>query len=100
MWCARSAPLPDVYKRQVLPSVKFFFVGGRKIAFVGVTTPETFTKSTPCLLYTSAAMFGGVVYKDALPDLCNFPLSRSTNRVRFLLTMLHKHNPLRQCLRR
>ena len=31
----------------VLPSVKFFFVGGRKIAFVGVTTPETFTKSTP-----------------------------------------------------
>lgn len=31
----------------VLPSVKFFCVGGRKIAFVGVTTPETFTKSTP-----------------------------------------------------
>ena len=31
----------------VLPSVKFFFAGGRKIAFVGVTTPETFTKSTP-----------------------------------------------------
>ena len=29
----------------VLPSVKFFFVGGRKIAFVGVTTPETFTKT-------------------------------------------------------
>lgn len=24
----------------VLPSVKFFFVGGRKIAFVGVTTPR------------------------------------------------------------
>ena len=32
---------------RVLSSVKFFCVGGRRIAFVGVTTPETFTKSTP-----------------------------------------------------
>ena len=32
---------------RVLPSVKVFVRGGRRIAFVGVTTPETFTKSTP-----------------------------------------------------
>ena len=38
----------------VLPSVKFFFVGGRKIAFVGVTTPETFTKSTPAYFMDKA----------------------------------------------
>ena len=38
----------------VLPSVKFFFVGGRKIAFVGVTTPETFTKSTPAYFMNKA----------------------------------------------
>lgn len=38
----------------VLPSVKFFFVGGRKIAFVGVTTPETFTKSTPAYFMDDA----------------------------------------------
>ena len=38
----------------VLPSVKFFFVGGRKIAFVGVTTPETFTKSTPVYFMNDA----------------------------------------------
>ena len=38
----------------VLPSVKFFFVGGRKIAFVGVTTPETFTKSTPAYFMNEA----------------------------------------------
>ena len=38
----------------VLPSVKFFFVGGRKIAFVGVTTPETFTKSTPAYFMNDA----------------------------------------------
>ena len=36
----------------VLPSVKFFFVGGRKIAFV--TTPETFTKSTPAYFMNDA----------------------------------------------
>ena len=38
----------------VLPSVKFFFVGGRKMAFVGVTTPETFTKSTPAYFMNDA----------------------------------------------
>ena len=38
----------------VLPSVKFFFVGDRKIAFVGVTTPETFTKSTPAYFMNDA----------------------------------------------
>ena len=38
----------------VLPSVKFFFVGGRKIAFVGVTTPDTFTKSTPAYFMNDA----------------------------------------------
>ena len=38
----------------VLPSVKFFFVDGRKIAFVGVTTPETFTKSTPAYFMNDA----------------------------------------------
>lgn len=38
----------------VLPSVKFFFVGGRKIAFVGVTTTETFTKSTPAYFMNDA----------------------------------------------
>ena len=38
----------------VLPSVKVFFVGGRKIAFVGVTTPETFTKSTPAYFMDKA----------------------------------------------
>lgn len=31
----------------VLDSYKVFNVGGRRVAFVGVTTPETFTKSTP-----------------------------------------------------
>ena len=38
----------------VLPSVKFFLVGGRKIVFVGVTTPETFTKSTPAYFMNDA----------------------------------------------
>ena len=32
---------------KVLPSIKIFTIGGSRIAFVGVTTPETFTKSTP-----------------------------------------------------
>ncbi len=32
---------------RVLPDVKYFRLGGRTIALVGVTTPETFTKSTP-----------------------------------------------------
>ena len=33
--------------RNVLPSIKYFYRGGRILAFVGVTTPETITKSTP-----------------------------------------------------
>ena len=31
----------------VLDSFKIFELGGEKVAFVGITTPETFTKSTP-----------------------------------------------------
>ena len=31
----------------VLPNFQLFGMGGQKIAFVGVTTPESFTKSTP-----------------------------------------------------
>ena len=32
---------------RVLDAYKIFEIGGRKIAFVGATTPESFTKSTP-----------------------------------------------------
>ena len=32
---------------KVLPTIKMFTIGGARLAFVGVTTPETFTKSTP-----------------------------------------------------
>ena len=33
--------------KKVLPSIKYFWRGGRILAFIGVTTPETITKSTP-----------------------------------------------------
>ncbi len=33
--------------KNVLDSYKIFEVGGKKLAFIGVTTPESFTKSTP-----------------------------------------------------
>ena len=39
---------------RVLPSVKVFVRGGRRIAFVGVTTPDTFTKSTPAYFMDKA----------------------------------------------
>lgn len=39
---------------RVLSSVKVFVRGGRRIAFVGVTTPETFTKSTPAYFMDKA----------------------------------------------
>ena len=39
---------------RVLPSVKVFVRGGRRIAFVGVTTPETFPKSTPAYFMDKA----------------------------------------------
>ena len=32
---------------RVLPSIKLFVIGGVRIAFVGITTPESITKSTP-----------------------------------------------------
>ncbi len=36
-----------VKQASVLAPYEIFEIGGRKIAFVGITTPETFTKSTP-----------------------------------------------------
>ena len=39
---------------KVLPSIKIFTIGGARIAFVGVTTPETFTKSTPAYFMNDA----------------------------------------------
>ena len=39
---------------RVLPSVKVFVRGGRRIAFLGVTTPETFTMSTPAYFMDKA----------------------------------------------
>ena len=39
---------------KVLPSIKIFTIGGARIAFVGVTTPETFTKSTPAYFMNKA----------------------------------------------
>ena len=32
---------------KVLPALKLFSIGGALVAFVGITTPESFTKSTP-----------------------------------------------------
>lgn len=37
----------DVREDNVLDSYKLFDCGDRKIAFIGITTPETFTKTTP-----------------------------------------------------
>ena len=39
---------------RVLPEIKVFVRGGVRIAFVGVTTPETFTKSTPAYFMNKA----------------------------------------------
>ena len=39
---------------RVLPSVKVFVRGGVRIAFVGITTPETITKSTPAYFMNKA----------------------------------------------
>ena len=39
---------------RVLPEIKMFVRGGVRIAFVGITTPETFTKSTPAYFMNKA----------------------------------------------
>ena len=39
---------------RVLPEIKAFVRGGVRIAFVGITTPETFTKSTPAYFMNKA----------------------------------------------
>ncbi len=41
----------------VLDSYEVFDIGGRKIAFVGVTTPESFTKSTPAYFQDDAGNY-------------------------------------------
>ena len=39
---------------RALPEIKVFVRGGVRIAFVGITTPETFTKSTPAYFMNKA----------------------------------------------
>ena len=39
---------------RMLPEIKVFVRGGVRIAFVGITTPETFTKSTPAYFMNKA----------------------------------------------
>ena len=39
---------------RVLPEIKVFVRGGVRIAFVGITTPETITKSTPAYIMNKA----------------------------------------------
>jgi len=41
----------------VLDAVKVFEIGGQKIAFVGATTPESFTKSTPAYFQDEAGNY-------------------------------------------
>lgn len=41
----------------VLPAYQMFDIGGRKIAFVGITTPESFTKSTPAYFQDEAGNY-------------------------------------------
>ena len=41
----------------VLPAYQMFDIGGRKIAIVGVTTPESFTKSTPAYFQDDAGNY-------------------------------------------
>ena len=57
----------------VLDSYKIFEVGGQKIALVGVTTPETYTKSTPAYFQDANGNYiygiaggtdGGALYAD------------------------------------
>lgn len=39
---------------RVLPDIKVFVLGGVRVAFVGITTPETITKSTPAYFMDEA----------------------------------------------
>jgi len=41
----------------VLDSYKIFEVGGEKVAIIGITTPETFTKSTPAYFQNEAGEY-------------------------------------------
>ena len=41
----------------VLDSYKIFEVGGEKVALIGITTPETFTKSTPAYFQNEAGEY-------------------------------------------
>lgn len=40
-------PISEENKSRILPATKIFDIGGKKIAFVGISTPETITSSTP-----------------------------------------------------
>ena len=49
--------IDGVKQAAVLAPYKIFEIGGQKIAFVGITTPETFTKSTPAYFQDSAGNY-------------------------------------------
>ncbi len=57
----------------VLEAYKIFEVGGKKIAFIGITTPESFTKSTPAYFQDENGNYiYGIAGGEDGSDLYNF----------------------------
>ncbi|MBQ5326991.1 MAG: metallophosphoesterase [Oscillospiraceae bacterium] len=85
----------------VLDSFKMFELGGHKIAFVGATTPESFTKSTPAYFQNEAGEYiygisGGDNGEDLQADVqkaVDEAKKQALQQLSLWLTLVTTHHP-------
>lgn len=79
--------------KNVLDSYKIFEIGGAKIGFVGVTTPETLTTSTPRYFQNDKGefiySFDGVKAKEDLYNSVQNAINEIRNKVDYLICLGH-----------
>ena len=78
----------------VLDSYKVFEVGGVKIAFIGITTPESFTKSTPAYFQDENGNYiygiaGGYGRRGSLRPRCRTAIDAASAEADYVIALGH-----------
>ena len=68
--------------KSVLPSYKMFSLGNKKVALVGATTPESFTKSTPAYFQDSQGKYIYTLSEDSNGKKLYSAIQKSVNAAR------------------
>lgn len=88
------ANFTDAVGKPIFDAYKIFEIGGRKIAFVGVATPKTFTSSTPSYFQNEAGEYIYTFCEDATGKKMYDAVQRAVNAARaegaeFVVALTH-----------